>query len=142
MAVAAGRSTRTFSERPPNSEIADAWISAQETNEHESWAIQCLIDMSYRDPQSCWEIVQLIHSRTTTDEVRGTLAAGPLEDLLVHHPEQFFPHVKELAGRDARFKDLLAGVWLDGNDSPIWREFYELAGAEPPFPPGWFKHEF
>jgi hypothetical protein len=128
--------------QPSNSEIADAWIAAREANEHDSWAIQSLIVMSHDDPKSCWEIVQLIHSRATSDEVRLALAAGPLEDLLVHHPVQCFPQVKELAGRDASFKQTLSGVWLDGNDSPIWREFYELADAQPPFPPGWDKHEF
>jgi len=120
-------------------ELADAWIAAQERSVHDSPAIQALIDYSYHDPELCWELVQLIHSRKISAEVRQSLAAGPIEDLLVYHPLGFFPHVKALAACDKKFKQMLGGVWLDGNASPIWREFYEVAGVEPHFPPGWSK---
>jgi hypothetical protein len=121
------------------SEIAESWIAAQEASDHGSWAIQAVINLAYRDPELCWDIVERIHAKRISDSVRSSLAAGPIEDLLVFHPLQFFPRVKALAARDETFKSMLTHVWLDGNDSPIWQEFYELAGANPPFPPGWDK---
>ena len=119
-------------------ELVAAWIAAQESEQY-SAAVQALIELPHDDPELCWELVQLIHSRDISDDVRGSLAAGPLEDLLVYHPLQFFPRVKALAEHDSRFRSMLAGVWLDGNDSPIWQEFYAVAGVQPQFPPGWNK---
>ena len=120
-------------------ELADAWIAAQECSLHDAPAIQQVIHLSLEDAELGWSFVENVHAKQVSEKVRTMLAVGPLEDLLVYFPEQVFPRVKNLAARDETFRALLRNVWLDGNDSPIWREFYELAGSEPPFRPGWDK---
>jgi len=65
--------------------------------------------------------------------VRAILAASPLEDLLVYHGKEFFPKVKAVALKDPLFRQMLGEVWLDKKKSPIWHEFYELAGVTPKF---------
>jgi len=119
--------------------LVDAWILAQEEGDDESWAIQAMIHMPDDDPELCWELITLIHAEPISESVRAILAASPLEDLLVYHGEEFFPHVRNLALKDPLFRKMLSEIWLDGNSSPIWREFYELAGVKPQFPPGWDK---
>src|SRR5690349_19542559 len=121
--------------------LANAWIDAQERSQHASAAVQTVIELSEDDPEVLWRLVEVIHSKELSRQVRDMLAAGRLEDLLVYFPDKIFPKVKALAQRDQAFRAMLAGVWLDGNDSPIWREFYELAGTQPQFPPAWDKKE-
>ena len=125
---------------PPQRTIEDlvtAWIDAEQNSLHDSAAIRALIHLPYEDADLCWSFIEAAHARHLSEKVRDALAAGPLEDLLVHFPQQIFPRVRALAERDDVFRRMLGSVWLDGNDSPIWREFYELAGTQPPFPPGW-----
>ena len=119
-------------------ELAAAWIADQESSRHGPAGLR-VVSIAHDDPELCWRFIEEVHWARASKEVRDLLAAGPLEDLLVYFPDQFFPRVKELAERDERFRALLRGVWLDGDDSPIWREFYVLAGIEAPFPPGWRK---
>jgi hypothetical protein len=50
----------------------------------------------------------------------GTLAAGPLEDLLGHHGTQFIDRVEAEARADPRFAWLLGGVWQFTMSEEVW----------------------
>ncbi|MGH8617796.1 MAG: DUF6869 domain-containing protein [Burkholderiales bacterium] len=112
--------------------LVAAWIAAQEAGEIDSWAITAMGDIPQLEPELGWELIVRIHAVPISEEVRDMLAASPLEDLLVYHGEQFFPRIKELALRDPVFRNMLSSIWLDEKDSPIAREFYELAGVAAP----------
>jgi hypothetical protein len=112
--------------------LVDAWILAQETEDDDARAITAMGDISQWEPELAWDLILRIHAKPLTDEVREMLVASPLEDLLVYHGAAVFPRVKEVALRDPLFRGMLKGVWLDVKVSPIWREFYELAGVAPP----------
>ncbi len=116
--------------------LVAAWIAAQEAGEIDSWAITAMGDIPQLEPELGWDLIVRIHAEPISEDVRDMLAASPLEDLLVYHGLQFFPRVKELALRDAAFRGMLQSVWLDAKDSPIAREFYELAGVAAPAPAG------
>ena len=122
------------------SELVNAWIIAEDAvkgsteKEDNSWATYILIHLAIDEPEETWEIILRIHNENISENVRGMLAAGPLEDLLVYHGEDFIERVRELATNDPLFKETLGGVWLDENDNPICEEFYKIAGVEMPFP--------
>ncbi len=110
-------------------QLASAWIEAQEQSDHGSPAVQTVIDLSYNDADLCWGFVEAVVKKGMTTEIGGALAAGPVEDLLVYFPTQYFDRVKAAAMTDESFRAALRMVWLDGNDSPLWREFYPMAGV-------------
>ncbi len=124
-------------------QLVSAWIAAQNAQENSSereknyWAISKLFHLTIDDPETSWDVIIQIHNSKISESVRGSLAAGPLEDLLVDHGQAYIGQVRNLAKQDQLFKQTLKGVWLDCNDNPICEEFYQIAGIDPPFPKGW-----
>lgn len=72
------------------------------------------------DPDVCWEIILEILHTPHHESVTWQLAAGPLEDLLARHGDEFIDRVEARAKVDPTFKDLLGGVWQNATSSPIW----------------------
>lgn len=79
------------------------------------------------DPEQAWEtILQILH-KTDSSGVLAQLAAGPLEDLLSYHGEQFIDRVETLARIDSRFAFLLGGVWQFNMTDAIWDRVTRVA---------------
>ncbi len=114
-------------------QLIAAWILAQEEEDDDAQAIQTFALLPNENPALCWELILRIHAEPISKSVRAILAASPLEDLLVYHGKEFFPKVKAVALKDPLFRQMLGEVWLDKKKSPIWQEFYELAGVTPKF---------
>jgi hypothetical protein len=80
-----------------------SWISFHKTEkgsdvyERNLWAIEKLNDLAEEDPGLCLEIVLLILDRDKDSKLVGSLAAGPVEDLLVFHGHEFIRKIEELA---------------------------------------------
>ena len=117
--------------------LVSAWIAGQAggagsvAEEENWWAIEKLMDLPWSDPELAWEVIVRIHNQSDSDEVRGILAASPLEDLMMQHGSTFISRVEELAQENSRFRDLLKGVWLDEGDS-VFERFYAAAGLSSP----------
>jgi len=132
---------------PQRSALVGAWIAAQDAEEgskeweENCWASDDLIRLAIDKPDETWDVILRIHAQELSEKVRGMLAAGPLEDLLVYHGEQYIKHVRALALKDPIFKETLAGVWLDANEISICKKFYEIAGVDMPFPEGWSEND-
>ncbi len=88
-------------------------------------------------PELAWQFILRVIVRNPPEQVLGVLSALILEDLLTAHGPDFIARVAEEAGKSSVFKRLLAQVWVDSGDTPVWREVYEIAGVSPPFPEGW-----
>jgi hypothetical protein len=66
------------------------------------------------NPQLCLDAIQEVLKRIPsdpTDHHFQVLAAGPLEDLLVHHGERYVAQVELAARQSPPFRLLLNGVW-------------------------------
>ena len=108
--------------------IVNAWIAAEEAElrspERESnwWAIQQVMDWSFkRQGEHLWRFITAAYKRNLSDKVFSSLAAGPLEDLLVKQGPEFIERVEELARLDPDFNDLLGGVWRNNMSEEIWK---------------------
>ena len=55
-----------------------------------------------------------------TSSVFQVLAAGPVEDLLVHHGPAVIDRIEQIAETDDRFNLLLGGVWQSSIAPDIW----------------------
>ena len=56
------------------------------------------------------------------------LAAGPLEDVLTEHGPAIIDEVERRAGRNAKFRHLLGGVWEGGIPGEIWERVCRARG--------------
>ena len=100
----------------------DAYIKAQQDpnlleqgNPH-WWAVNRFWDA---DPEDCWLAILATLSKYPPAEVLGTLAAGPLEDLIEDHGPKFIGRIEAEAGRNSAFRELLSRVWQSSTPE-IW----------------------
>jgi len=74
-------------------------------------------DLVSMDPEQAWPIILELIKQAPTDYVLANVAAGPLEDLICWHREQFIDRIEIQARRDPKFRQCLAGVWCQGATS-------------------------
>mgnify|MGYP003576540067 FL=1 len=72
------------------------------------------------EPEIAWRAILKVLAYDLTEEQEALIAAGPMEDLLVHHGENFVDRVEREALKNPRFNHLLGGVWRQGMPDDIW----------------------
>jgi len=113
--------------------IAKTWIELQRHPEDSAdreeifWSHDRLWELIQDDPEAAWNIIQIIR-REGSDLILSNLAAGPLEDLLVAHGDQFIDRVEALADHDAQFKKLLGATWQNAMPATLWSRIKAVAG--------------
>lgn len=113
--------------------IAEAWIELYRLpedspeREHRYWSHDRLWELVQEDPEAAWRIIQIVRCEGS-DVILSNLAAGPLEDLLVAHGDQFIDRIEALAQRDAQFRKLLGAVWQNSMSAKLWRRIEAVAG--------------
>lgn len=116
-------------------DLADAWIALQKAPKPERdalfWAFERLDALIDRDPETAWQVIDLIWRREQDDRILADLAAGPVEDLLVRHGPAFIERICLTARREPVFRKMLGGVWRNAMAEPVWLRLKQIAG--PPF---------
>jgi hypothetical protein len=109
-------------------QLVNAWIIADGAHsgspEHESnwWAISQVIDWAMdRQGEDLWRFITAAYKHDLSDKTIASLAAGPLEDLLVKQGPEFIDRVEELARKDPKFNYLLGGVWRSTMTEEVWQ---------------------
>lgn len=121
-------------------EFVQSWMAMQNslpgTEPYESnfWAHEELAGLCESSPEDAWEVILALVHATRADTLLQAIGAGPLADLMTLHGEQYIALVEGEAAADARFRMAMTGAWLDSEDTPVWKKYYEIAGMEPPFP--------
>ena len=114
-------------------EIAETWIELHRLpenssgREERSWSHDRLWGLIQDDPEAAWNIILIIR-REGSDLILSNLAAGPLEDLLVAHGDQFIDRVEALAERDTQFRKLLGATWQNSMPGTLWSRIKAVAG--------------
>ncbi|MBV8620788.1 MAG: hypothetical protein JOY84_18125 [Curvibacter sp.] len=104
---------------------AIAYVEAQSFEEsvHENhplwWPIGRFFDLQHNRPEECWQAILAVLDLNPPERVLGMLAAGPLEDLIEYHGEEFIRRIEIEAWRSLPFRLLLQGVWSSGTPA-IW----------------------
>jgi hypothetical protein len=113
---------------PEQERVVEAWFVYHKT----FWAWERVEDFVRNDPELAWRIVNLLIDAAPSDEVLGSIAAGPLEDLLREHGSQFVDRVEERARQNERFRQCLAGVWMSRGELPedILQRIVDASGGE------------
>ena len=79
-------------------------------------------ELPRNDPRLCLDSILQVLALIPADPANRhfqVLAAGPLEDLLVHHGPDFIDEVDTLARRSPEFRMLLNGVWTSRVDKAV-----------------------
>jgi hypothetical protein len=84
------------------------------------WASDEIFDITYERPADLWALILEVLRRTDDWEVLAVLAAGPLEDYLAKLGEHVIAEIEAYAAADAKFKQLLAGVWKNLISDEVW----------------------
>ena len=113
--------------------LSEAWIdhellSEEAVNETTFWAWERLDELVETEPEEAWRVIEAIRHTNGTDLILGNLGAGPLEDLLAKHGDQFIDRVEDLARRDAQFRKLLGAVWQNTISEKAWSRIRAVAG--------------
>src|SRR6266540_1227574 len=91
-------------------EIAKAWIkhahdlikhahdlTVDEDADGFAWAWEKAFDLKYENPALLWQLILEIHAQDQSNEVAEVLSAGPLEDLLSEHGQEFIEPIEKQA---------------------------------------------
>ena len=113
-----------------------SWISFHKTEKDSDvykrnlWAFEKLNGLAEGDSDLCLDIVLSILDRDDDKQVIGSLAAGPVEDLLVVHGNDVVEKIEELASENAAFRHMLGGVWQNEMSDDIWERVRAVSGEK------------
>lgn len=103
--------------------LISAWISYQYIPANKYvWSCETLDELVSEKPELAWKIILGILVEDQSDVVISNLAAGPLENLLARHGQDFVDRIDEQARKSGEFRFLLNGVWSSNIDSRILQQ--------------------
>jgi hypothetical protein len=110
---------------PPELErVVGAWFQYEET----FWAWERMRDLTGMDPELAWRVITLLMEESPSEDVLGSIGAGPLEDLLSDYGEGLIDRVETRARSDARFRECLAAVWQSDMSDELWARVQNAVG--------------
>lgn len=83
------------------------------------WVVQ-------KEPEKGWQAILAALQDPHLEAHLGTLAAGPLEDLLSYHGEAFISRVENEAKSNPKFAWLLGGVWQCQMTDEVWNRIQQV----------------
>jgi hypothetical protein len=103
---------------PALRELAERWLT-QPAGEwmEESVELYRLID---QDPDRALKVIFCAAQLTAEPLILANLAAGPLEDFLGRHGEQYLDVFHTLALRERALREVLDGVWQGSMPKRVW----------------------
>jgi len=130
----------------------ESWddVSDEELEEFaEAWMVElrgdissAVVQMNFSAlPILQWQFIQKAVKYAESDHELFTIAAGPMEHLLVTHGPDFIDRVEETAKTDAKFAKVLTGVWKHTMQEEVWArlqsiiEKYAKEKEEDKYPP-------
>ncbi|MCW9027779.1 MAG: hypothetical protein OQJ80_02510 [Kangiella sp.] len=103
----------------------DKYIKAQDNNLGISrsgelhWSVNKFFELENEHPELCWKAILEVLHREPSEKVKDILAAGPLEDLIDTHGEEYIEVIEEEAKINPEFRKLLRGVW-ESSTPEVW----------------------
>jgi hypothetical protein len=115
-------------------ELVDGWIAnylvgGNRDNRH-FWAWEAANHLAHAYPREALAFVLAVVERQLSDEVRFSMAAGPLEDLLAHNGPTVIDEIERLARERPLFRETLRGVWKNAMTEEVWHRVVAARGSE------------
>jgi hypothetical protein len=99
---------------------ARGWSSDPIEKEAHDWACMEPVDDARENPERAWQCILYALDEPLCAPHLGTLAAGPLEDLLSYHGAAYVDRVESMAKDNPKFAWLLGGVWQSQMSDDVW----------------------
>jgi len=99
------------------------WVSDPLRREEDSQNLTGFMEFDWvvdEEPEKGWKAILAALEDPRIEVHLGTLAAGPLEDLLSKHGENFIDRVEIEAKSNPKFARLLGGVWRYQMTEEVW----------------------
>ncbi|HEV2695379.1 MAG TPA: hypothetical protein VG347_20965 [Verrucomicrobiae bacterium] len=77
-------------------------------------------------PELVWQAILEVLQRDLTEEEKGDLLVGPLEELLYFHGAGFIERVEQEGQSSPQFNHLLGGVWRSEMPLEIWERVQKV----------------
>ena len=122
---------RALAELVPSPEEVSAMVEARLVHARTSWASEEFMAAftSEREAAETWHLIRDLIAAAPSEETLGNVAAGPLEDFLSSHGEEWIGEVERFAATDPLFRTTLQGVWQLGMSDEIYARVVKAAGA-------------
>ncbi len=76
--------------------------------------------MSAYDPDQCWRFLEIARRSNLSGAQLAFLSAGPFEDMMKRHGDEFIVRVEVEAHSDPNMRTLVATVWRAGMRDALW----------------------
>lgn len=107
--------------------LIHAWIEYHVTNNRSLfWAWEELDRLVRVEPELSWKLIQDIALESDEPIVLANLAAGPLEDLLLHHGKQFIDRIEIYTRQNPHFVPVVMSVWSNAIEKEVWDRFHAM----------------
>ena len=115
--------------------FADAERVARATLKHPNadvaeWMFVWVVEMLQKYPDEAWPVLLSLIAVARDDRELASVAAGPLEEVLLAHGTRVIDWVEVHAARDAKFRRALSGVWRSEINESIWARVVKARGSE------------
>jgi hypothetical protein len=105
------------------------FVNAKEgTPEYDTnyWAFDKFAMWCMSEPKTGWAAVVTVLAYDSSPRVLENIAAGPIEELLVHHGPKIIDDIERDAAGIARVREALGGVWRSDIDAQVWQRIEKL----------------
>ena len=115
--------------------LADAWVKLQAAKPDDLeldpnfWAHGLLWRLTQESPDDAWLVILGIMECELNELAMGSLAAGPLEDLLSYQGGSVIELIEARAHKDPVFRKILRGVWRNNIAEEVWKRVQTAAHA-------------
>jgi hypothetical protein len=94
------------------------------------WALDAVHQLAWSDdPDVAWPVILALVRACGTDDERGYVAAGPVEDYLSKFDAAVIERVEVAAAADPAFRETLRGVYQMNMSYPVYLRVLRAAGA-------------
>ncbi len=87
-------------------ELLSSWFASKQTK----WASGLMQELTDQNPERSWPIIKALVEAAPDDPTVSYIGAGPVQDLLSKHGEQFIERIEQQATVDAKFRACLTLV--------------------------------
>jgi len=117
--------------------LIESWIELQKSNRRDLendenfWAYEEINSLTKTFPLYVLDFIEAACKVTNDDKILASLAAGPLEDLLVKNGNVVITEIERRFIKDAKLKKVLASVWENDIDAKVWDRVRVVVGSTP-----------
>ena len=83
-------------------------------------------ELPSEEPELCWRLIEVARKGDLSEKQLAVVSAGPFEDLMSVHGEQFIERVEAEARRDPKMRFLLGTVWRGKMSATVWDRVQRL----------------